>query len=135
MTTIANLENLGISEIEEASNIMLAYAKDSTTQGFKNMFWRQGVTVGFNNFSGFVFLKNDDYQAALLNDDKELYMFYNLAYDGTEGSAGELYDMFKDGVINEEDYEQLADILANDMYEVSDPDAETKVRAAIEQME
>lgn len=54
-------------------------------------FYDSGVKLAFNRNSGFVFLVNEDYQAAMLNDDSgKLELFHNTPYDGEEGFLSDL---------------------------------------------
>ena len=62
-----------------------------------------------NQNSGNVFLTNSEYQVAMMNGDK-LESFYWLSYHGNEGFLDELLIDYENGNIQEEDWEQLADI-------------------------
>ena len=67
-----------------------------------------------NTDSGNVFLTNSDYQVAMLNDDKRIrILVLSVLWRGNEGFASDLYKEFKDGYIDEEDYEELYNILDN----------------------
>lgn len=105
--TLANLENFGNREIEEAADLMQEYANGNIPDWFYN----DGVTVEFNPSSGMVFLINSDYQVLIMGDDGDLVGFHFLGYHGYEGTAEELWQMFEDGDIEPEDWEGLADVL------------------------
>ena len=63
-------------------------------------FWNNGVKIGFNMNSGYVFLTNSDYQVAMCTtneqDQLELYSFYTSPYEGKEGSFDELLEEYKE---------------------------------------
>lgn len=61
-------------------------------QGSPEDFCDDGITIVMNTRSGYVFLTNTNYQAALLNGDK-LESFYSCLECGNEGFAEEIgYD-------------------------------------------
>ena len=105
--TLANLENFGSREIEEAADLMQEYANGNIPDWFYN----DGVTVEFNPNSGMVFLTNSDYQVLIMGDSGNLVGFHFLGYHGYEGTAEDLWQMFEDGDIEPEDWEGLADVL------------------------
>ena len=105
--TLANLENFGSREIEEAADLMQEYANGNIPDWFYN----DGVTVEFNPNSGMVFLTNSDYQVLIMGDSGNLVSFHFLGYHGYEGTAEDLWQMFEDGDIEPEDWEGLADVL------------------------
>lgn len=105
--TLANLENFGNWEIEQAADLMREYANGNAPDWFSN----DGVTVEFNPNSGMVFLTNSDYQVLIMGDDENLIGFHFLGYHGYEGTAEDLWQMFEDGDIEPEDWEELADVL------------------------
>lgn len=92
-----------------AADILRAWADGNLPDDF----YDDGVQLMMNTDSGSVFLTNSDYQVAMLNDDNELESWYFLSYGGNEGFASDLYKEFKDGYIDEEDYEELYNILDN----------------------
>lgn len=105
--TLANLENFGNREIEEAVDLMREYANGSAPDWFCN----NGVTVEFNPNSGMVFLTNSDYEVLVMGDNGDLVGFHFLGYYGYEGTAEELWQMFEDGGIEPEDWEELETVL------------------------
>lgn len=122
-----NMEKFGLREIEMAADLMKAYANGKAPRDF----YDDGVTVEFNPNSGNVFLTNSEYQVLMLDDNGELYEWYFLSYAGNEGDAEMLFIDFKNGNIDENDYEQLLDILER---ECMDAEAE-EVRDAITALE
>lgn len=126
-TTLANLENFGCWEIEQAADLMREYANGNAPDWFSN----DGVTVEFNPNSGTVFLINSEYDILVLDDNGDLVGFHFLGYHGYEGTAEELWQMFEDGDIEPEDWEELANVLE---MEGMNSDAE-EVRRAINENE
>lgn len=59
--------------------------------GLPDTFYIEGVKFAFNRNSGNVFLVNEDYQCAMMNDDR-LEQFYSTPYNGEEGFLSDLLD-------------------------------------------
>lgn len=123
-----DLSKFGRREIEMAAELLNAYVEHKDTGHCLDRFG-DGVKIGFNFHSGNVWLEDEDYNCLMLDYKDQLYQFYFLGYAGTEGGAAELFELFEDGEIDPEDYDQLADILEDEGMEA---EAE-KVRAAIEE--
>ena len=104
-----NLNDIITFDRERALAIELLQAWGE--QGLPNDFYEEGVKIAFNRNSGCVFLVNDDYQCAMMNDDK-LESFYTSPYDGHEGFIEELLDMVDDSWHGEA-IEWLNDIKSN----------------------
>lgn len=112
MTTSHYTENLAdimacYTERKEVQNIITAWNE----HGLPNNFYEDGVKFAFNRNSGNVFLVNEEYQVAMMNDGK-LELFYSSPYYGHEGFIDELIDMMDDGW-HEDDIEWLNDIKNN----------------------
>ena len=123
--TLANLEDFGAWEIEQAADLMREYADGKGPAWFTN----DGVTVEFNPYSGMVFLTNSEYEVLILDENNDLVGFHFLGYHGYEGTSEELWQMFLDGDIESEDWEHLADVL-----EMEGMNSEAKeVRRAIDE--
>ena len=105
-STTTDMSKFGYREVEEASKLLNAWVKNGLPDDFDN----DGVKLMMNQNSGNVFLTNNDYQVAMVDKNK-LYSFYNTPYDGHEGSAEDLVDMYDD--MNEEDQEYVDDIVKN----------------------
>lgn len=124
-----DLSDFGKNELAEAGKLLLAYGEGRGNGGCLDRFGN-GVKIGFNFNSGYVWLEDEDCNCLMYNEEtQELYQFYFLSYNGNEGSAIDLYEEFNDGDIDPEDYEQLAYILED---EDMDEEAE-QVRKAIEE--
>lgn len=106
MGTTTNLSDFGYRELGILKDLISAMLE----QGLPDNFSDSDVVPMMNTYSGNVFLTNSEYEVAMLNGE-DLEVFYTLSYYGTEGFASDLYDEFKDGNIEQEDLEQLADIL------------------------
>ncbi len=110
MSTTTDLSNFGYRELSMARELIEAMED----QGLPSTFYDDEVVLMMNQNSGNVFFTNSEYQVAMLNDDGELKSFYWLSYHGHEGFAEDLYEAFKDGDIEREDFEELAGILENE---------------------
>jgi hypothetical protein len=98
-----DLAEFGTRELKEAGKLLTAIGR-----GLPDDFYQDGIKVGFNKNSGYVFLTNSDYQAALVDDDGELYSFYSTPYEGREGSYQELMEEYED--MHPEDQEYMKDL-------------------------
>ncbi len=103
-TYTENLADFGTRELKEAGKLLSAIA-----YGLPDDFYNQGIRVGFNMNSGYVFLINDEYQVAMYDDEsEELYSFYTTPYEGREGCYEELLQEYDD--MHPEDQEFMNDI-------------------------
>ena len=95
-TYTEDLADFGYREQEEAKNLFQAWRES----GLPVDFWNNGVKIGFNMNSGYVFLTNSDYQVAMCTtneqDQLELYSFYTSPYEGKEGSFDDLLEEYKE---------------------------------------
>jgi len=99
-----NLSDFGYRELKEAGKLLIAISN-----GLPEDFDDDGIKVGFNMNSGYVFLTNSDYQVAMYDDESEsLYSFYSTPYEGLEGSYEELLQDYKD--MHSEDQEFMNEI-------------------------
>ncbi len=62
--------------------------------GLPSDFESDNVRPMFNTHSGYVFLGNEEYQTAVLEDGR-LVSFYYLGYEGHEGTLSELEEEFR----------------------------------------
>ena len=99
--TTTDLSKFGFRELEETAQLLTAYINGGVPEDFEE----DGVTVMFNQNSGYVFLTNSEFQAAMLDDDGKLYSFYTTPYEGLEGSYEDLMEQYKD--MHEEDKEYM----------------------------
>ena len=95
-----DLSKFGYRELDEAGKLLSAIKL-----GLPEDFWEEGIRVGFNMKSGYVFLTNDEHQVAMLDDEGKLYSFYSTPYEGREGSYEELLEEYDD--MHPEDQEFL----------------------------
>tara|TARA_R100000426_G_C4787226_1_gene97080 strand:+ start:282 stop:623 length:342 start_codon:yes stop_codon:yes gene_type:complete len=103
-TYTENLADFGYRELEEAGKLLLAIKN-----GLPNDFDNQGIKVGFNMNSGYVFLTNDEHQVAMYDDESQkLYSFYSTPYEGLEGCYEELLQEYDD--MHPEDQEFMNEI-------------------------
>ena len=106
-----DLADFGYREQEEAKNLFQAWRES----GLPVDFWNNGVKIGFNMNSGYVFLTNSDYQVAMCETNEqgklELFSFYSSPYEGKEGSFDELLEEYKE--MHPEDQEWFQEIADN----------------------
>tara|TARA_R100000908_G_C3669429_1_gene93001 strand:- start:34 stop:384 length:351 start_codon:yes stop_codon:yes gene_type:complete len=105
-----DLSVFGNRELDEAGKLLSAIKK-----GLPDDFYNDGIRVGFNRNSGYVFLTNSEYQVAMLDDEGKLYSFYSTPYEGIEGSYEDLLEQFDD--LHPEDQEYVNDL--KQFYEVA----------------
>ena len=107
-----NLADFGRRELAETRDLLDAMLNNGLPDDFEN----EGVVVAFNRNSGYVFLTNDEYQVAMVDDDGKLYSWYFTPYYGHEGSYEDLLAEALDGDWDDEvseDYEYLKDLAEN----------------------
>ena len=97
-------------ERKEVQNIITAWNE----HGLPNDFYEEGVKFAFNKNSGNVFLVNDEYQCAMMNEDK-LDIWYSSPYHWHEGFINDLFEeyMSDTDAWHIEDAEWLLDIKSN----------------------
>ena len=123
-TYTEDLADFGYREQEEAKNLFQAWRES----GLPVDFWNNGVKIGFNMNSGYVFLTNSDYQVAMCETNEhaklELFSFYSSPYEGKEGSFDELLEEYKE--MHPEDQEWFQEIAdnVNRSYELPELDEE-----------
>lgn len=127
MKEMLDLSDMGYYEMAMAWKLLKAYT-ESRPERRPSTWHDSGVKLAFNPHSGCVFLVNDVDQVLMLDGDK-LALYYTLPYAGSEGFIDELYDEFKAGGIDKQDYEQLADYL-EDEYMLAEAE---EVRKAIKE--
>ena len=108
-----DLSDFGYCELKEAAKLLTAYTEHNDTGHCLDRLG-DGVKIGMNRNSGYVWLEDEEYNCLMLDDNDQLFQLYYLSYAGTEGSAEDLWEKFEDSEIDPEDYEQLADILEDE---------------------
>lgn len=91
MTTTTNLADFGYREIEMTRDLLDAWVNN----GLPEDFGTGGVHVMMNQNSGNVFLTNEDFDVAMINEGK-LESFYSSPYEGREGFFNELLAEYDD---------------------------------------
>jgi len=105
-----DLSQFGTRELEMAKDLLCAMFDNGLPSDFDN----DGVKIGFNKNSGYVFLTNSDYQVAVYEETergKYLTSFYTSPYNGIEGTFEDILDEFED--MHPEDQEWFQDIAKN----------------------
>jgi hypothetical protein len=108
-----NLSDFGFREIKMLRDILNAWVEN----GLPDDFDHQGVKPAMNTASGYVFLVNEDYQVAMLNDNK-LEIFHTLPYGGAEGFLSDLVEEYHPNDLNEDDVQYIlnaADVAGFDL--------------------
>ena len=110
-TYTEDLADFGYREQRAAQDLFEAWKSN----GLPVAFWNNGVKIGFNMNSGYVFLTNSDYQVAMCETNEhcnlELFSFYSSPYEGKEGSFDELLEEYKE--MHPEDQEWFQEIADN----------------------
>ena len=88
-TVTSDISKFGARERAILVELLEAWSRD----GLPSDFYEENVHPMFNMESGYVFLTNDDYQTALMEDGK-LVSHYSLPYEGIEGTLSELKEEF-----------------------------------------
>lgn len=114
--TTTNLDDFGIRELAMAGELLTVLSN-----GYPDDFYLEGVTLMMNQYSGDVFLTNDECQVAMLNGD-DLEMWYNTPYECHEGFAEDLLQELEDDGAEcwiRDDVEYLIDIGALDIEDIT----------------
>tara|TARA_E500000318_G_scaffold111024_1_gene128154 strand:- start:4533 stop:4874 length:342 start_codon:yes stop_codon:yes gene_type:complete len=103
-----DLGDFGYRELKELRDLLDQYIENGLPDDFDS----DGLKPAFNMNSGNVFFTNDEYQVAMINPNTgKLESFYTLPYNGDEGFADDLKEMYDDGdITDEDDIERLRDI-------------------------
>jgi len=105
-----DLSEFGYRELDEAGKLL-----SSIKNGLPDHFYDGGIKIGFNKNSGYVFLTNEEYQVAMLDNKGKLYSFYSTPYEGHEGSLEELLEEYDDMHPEDQEYiNNLKEIINND---------------------
>ena len=104
------LSRFSMGALKESAKLLSAIF-DPSKNGLPKDFDREGIKLGHNLWSGNTFLTNDEYQVAMVDDEGNLYSFYNTPYEGREGSFEELMDEYGD--MHPEDQEYMDELKSN----------------------
>ena len=105
MTTTTNLSEFGNRERAIAIELMTEWNNGNLPSDFEG----DNIKVMMNTTSGNVFLTNDEYQVAMINDkSSKLESYYTSPYSGIEGFYGDLVDEYES--MHEEDKEWFDDL-------------------------
>ncbi|WP_374950695.1 hypothetical protein [Mucilaginibacter sp.] len=97
-----NFAEFGFSEIKTLQEILSAWIKSGLPNGFDN----DGVKPALNKNSGYVFLTNNEYQVAMLNESR-LEIYHNLPYSGIEGFLEDIISEYTQEELHQEDLEYI----------------------------
>lgn len=104
----SDLSDFGYRELGIAGDLLTAYAENGAPENFDE----DGLQIGFNRNSGYVFLFNSEYQTLMLTDDGKLEEWLYTPYAGHEGFLEDLVEEYKayPEDWDEEDIEYLRDM-------------------------
>lgn len=88
MTVTTDLSEFGQRELKIAGELLTAYKSDNDNT---KLFYGENVNVGFNKNSGYVFLTDDNYNVAVMENGK-LVDFLSCPNCGHEGNSSEFLD-------------------------------------------
>lgn len=108
MSTTTNLADFGQREREMLIELLSAW----NGSGLPDDFSENGVHFMMNQNSGNVFLTNEEFEVAMMNDTTgALESFYTSPYEGKEGFFDDLKDEYKD--MHPEDQEWFKSLAEN----------------------
>ena len=104
-------KDFGYREIRIASELLEAYIDENDCKGSDcSVLDSSTLTVGFNSFSGYVFL-TDEYSCRtfILNGDKELEEFIQLPESDIEGTINDILDDYEFKDLSIDDLQVIRD--------------------------
>lgn len=96
-----DLSKFGYRELDMAADLLKAYANNPPD------FLYDGVIPAFNMNSGYVFLVDNEYNVAMLDDDGTLYQFHSTPYNGYEGSIDDLINDYSLDDLHQDDVDYI----------------------------
>lgn len=101
----AQFNDFGYKELSEASDLLRLYSLGAISRLASDYFsGPYGISIGFNNMSGNVFLVDEDFNV-LMDTGGQLDLFITTPYSGEEGFYDDLMDIYDE--LDEEDQEYL----------------------------
>lgn len=101
----AQFNDFGYKELSEASDLLRLYSLGAISKLASDYFsGPYGISIGFNNMSGNVFLVDEDFNV-LMDTGGQLDLFITTPYSGEEGFYDDLMDIYDE--LDEEDQEYL----------------------------
>ena len=104
-----DLSTLGNRELLIATELLKAYAENNKTEVFKERFYKL-KDIGYNNYSGDVFLTDENSNCGMLNDGI-IDLYFSLPYDGKEGFLQDLVNDYDPHSLDKEDLKQMLDYI------------------------
>lgn len=131
--TTTNLSEFGFRERDEATKLLTAYSKQNPD------FLNDGVKVMFNKHSGYVFLIDEDYNVAMI-DDGILYQIYTCPECDLKGSEEDLMEngnsccrAYVSWCLSQMDADYILKIVGNSNTFWYDPDRELLIISGLKQ--
>ena len=101
----AQFNDFGYKELSEAGDLLRLYSLGAISKLASDYFsGPYGISIGFNNMSGNVFLVDEDFNV-LMDTGGQLDLFITTPYSGEEGFYDDLMDIYDE--LDEEDQEYL----------------------------
>lgn len=102
----AQFNDFGYKELSDAGDLLTLYSAGRLTPLAQNYFsGPYGISIGFNNMSGNVFLVDEDFNVLMSNGYGQLDLFISTPYSGEEGFYDDLMDIYDE--LDQEDQEYL----------------------------
>jgi hypothetical protein len=112
---IEDLSEFGYRELRLFQIILNAWLNNGLPDGFDP----SGVRPAMNKHSGNVFLVNEEYQVAMINE-KKLEIFHSLPYSGHEGFLADLTAHYSPDMLQIDDVEYIIDAANNSNIELDE---------------
>ncbi len=102
----AQFNDFGYKELSDSGDLLTLYSAGSLTPLAQDYFsGPYGISIGFNNMSGNVFLVDEDFNVLMSDGFGQLDLFISLPYGGEEGFYDDLMEIYQE--LDEEDQEYL----------------------------
>ena len=102
----AQFNDFGYKELSDAGDLLTLYSAGRLTPLARDYFsGPYGISIGFNNMSGNVFLVDEDSNVLMSDGYGQLDLFISLPYSGEEGFYDELMEIYQE--VDEGDQEYL----------------------------
>lgn len=109
---VMTIPDWGYRELEEAADLLKKYVNNPSPPDFDD---DCAMSIGFNPYSGYVFIMNEMGDTLIIDGEDNLVSFYSTPYNGIEGTLEELLDNYLNDESDwvEDDIDFLIDILKN----------------------
>lgn len=102
----AQFNDFGYRELSQAGDLLTLYSEGRLSRLARDYFsGPYGISVGFNNMSGNVFLVDEDFNVLMADGFGQLDLFITTPYSGEEGFYDDLMEIYNE--LDPEDQEYL----------------------------